>query len=89
MVAGRMSSERFNVVLVWEDGYWEYFLRDIPARRAVEAARRCTQGLLKRSDLQKVMITDEDDCTNFLWERGKGLVYPTREELAATKNPGG
>ena len=28
---------------------------------------------------QKVVVTDMDDCTCFLWEYDKGIVYPPRE----------
>lgn len=71
--------ERFNVI-IWFDGFWEYFLRDVDAKSAVQAAKRCVFNLGERNLADKVMITDEDDNTNFLWERGKGIVYPPREE---------
>ena len=74
-------SERFNVV-VWYEGYWEYFVRDVGDREAVETAHRLVQTLGKRGLVDRVQITDSGDFTNFLWERDKGIVYPTPEMRA-------
>jgi hypothetical protein len=71
----------FNVVIWFDDGFYEYFVRDVPAQEAVLAAKRCIDGVLGRTGLVvKVQITDQGDYTNFLWERDKGIVYPTQTE---------
>lgn len=74
-----MTTERFNVV-VWYEGFWEYFVRDVDDREAVETAYRLTQTLGERGLVDRIQITDSDDFTNFLWEADKGIVYPPREE---------
>jgi len=67
----------FNVVIWFDDGFYEYFVRDVPAVEAVLAAKRCIDGVLGRTGLVvKVQITDSGDYTNFLWERDRGIVYP-------------
>jgi len=40
-------------------------------------------GMVKR-----VIVTDGGDMTNFHWEYGKGVVFPTKEEVDAIKNEG-
>lgn len=74
-----MPEERFNVVIFYEGGWWEYFLRDATAENAAKAAKRCVVNLGERGLVEKVMITDADDFANFLWERGKGIIYPIEE----------
>ena len=69
--------ERHNVVVFDSDGFWHYAAQGLDAERAVLEARSCVHlaehGAL---DAAKIIITDEDDFTNFLWERGKGVIYP-------------
>lgn len=72
-------TERFNVVIFDPEGYWHYGLRDATAEGAVRVARFWVDRA-DREDIARIMITDEDDFTAFLWERGKGIVYPTSEE---------
>lgn len=74
-----MAEERFNVV-IWNGGFWEYFLQDATAENAVHAAKRCVDNLGQRGLIDRVQITDADDFTTYLWERGKGIVYPTEKE---------
>ena len=75
-----MDDERYNVVIFNFEGYGHYAGRDLSAEQAVRAAKR----LVERSSrllIERIIITDEDDMTNFLWERDKGIVYPPREEV--------
>jgi len=74
------DTERYNVVM-WKDGYYEYFLRNVSAERAMKAAGRCIVNLGHRGLVDKVAVTDEDDYTNFQWERDRGIVFPTRDLL--------
>lgn len=70
-------TDRYNVVIFDAAGFSEYYLRDVGARQAVEAAKRIVHGLpVKHGVVARVMITDEDDFCNFLWERDRGIVYP-------------
>ena len=73
-------NERFNVVVYDTFGFWEYAGRDYTAKAAVNKAKRLVE-LADHSDedIERVLITDAGDFTNFLWERGKGVVYPPRQ----------
>lgn len=80
-----MSSEEYSVAVFFTDGNWEYVARFVDAETAVHKAHGYTNpnrpaNLLGLID--KVVITDGGDHTTFLWEKGKGIVFPTREQLA-------
>src|SRR5262245_23718153 len=80
----RMSDDRdeFHVV-VWYGDWYDYALRNVSVEVAVKTAKKITD-MIESGDggeANKVMITDGGDNTNFLWEVGKGIVFPTREEL--------
>jgi hypothetical protein len=73
--------DEFSVVVWYPNDAYEYVVRFVGAREAVEIAKRLTDSVGAATGLiTKVMITDGDDNTNFLWEHGKGLIYPSREE---------
>lgn len=74
-----MAKDLFNVV-IWNGGFWEYFVQDATAEDAVKAAKRCVDNLGSRGLVDRVQITDSDDFTTFLWEKGKGIVFPTEKE---------
>jgi hypothetical protein len=75
-----MSEERFNVVVWFPNDTYEYVGRNLPPKAAVEMAKHYTERPAARYGLiAKVMITDDGDYTNFLWEHGKGIVYPPKE----------
>lgn len=70
-------TDRFNVVLYDAAGFWRYVgPRDIDARDAVDLARDLIVKADSDADIDRILITDQDDFTNLLWERGKGLVFP-------------
>ena len=73
-----MPEEQFNVVIFDAEGWHETFLADATAENAVNAAKRCVDRLGARGIVDKVIITDEDDFTVFLWQRGEGVVFPPR-----------
>lgn len=68
--------ERFNVVIWDNDDYWRYVEQDMEAEDAVILARIIVDEAIRDGLISKVQIIDEDDFTNFLWERGKGIVFP-------------
>lgn len=84
------NMERFNVITWFPDGAYIYeaggdnkHRGPLPGEEAVYLARDLTRrpaALLGIID--KVQITDADDFTVFLWEKGK-VVFPTREECGA------
>jgi hypothetical protein len=71
-----MSVERFNVVVFDRQGYWWYADRQVNAEQAVRSAHRCVCLAEAGGTAAKIIITDDDDFTNFQWEHGKGIVYP-------------
>ena len=78
----REPVERFNVVIYDEEGYWDYAERNVSADKALDAVQRLiTLAADPDSDIDRVMITDEDDNTTFLWTYDEGLVFPTEKEL--------
>jgi hypothetical protein len=67
----------FSVCQFFSDGFHKYHLRWVDAKTAVYAAKACTESAGARSGLvQRIIITDGGDCTNFEWEFGKGITYP-------------
>jgi hypothetical protein len=71
-------TDLFNVVVFDGEGFSTYVRRESEAKEAVEA-HRLVMLALDGAGIDRVMITDDGDCANFLWERGKGIVYPARE----------
>lgn len=60
-----------------DEGFYSYVGVDYTAEQAVKMALRIVTGAAAHMGLvSRVMITDEDDFANFLWERGKGVIYP-------------
>jgi hypothetical protein len=69
--------ELFNVVQVMEDGTEEYVRRNVSAEEAMKAVAHYTHNVATSLGLTKqVIITDQLDCTNLLWEKGKGFTFP-------------
>jgi hypothetical protein len=80
-----MSNEReFNVVQFFPDETYEYVRRNVSAEEAVEAARSyTTRPAALMGVIQRVIITDGGDSTNFEWRFGEGVVYPPRQAAEA------
>jgi hypothetical protein len=77
-------TERFDVVVYDIAGFWTYAARDLDAKAAVDRAKHLVDMADDRNEgIDRVLITDSDDFTTFLWERGKGVVYPPLKESAA------
>ena len=71
----------YNLVVYYGESY-NYEMRDVSAESAVQGARRITQSVVAKTGIiTKVIITDAGDFTNFHWEYGKGVIFPTEEEL--------
>lgn len=76
-----MTTELFNVVQFFENGVYEYVRRNVPAADAVEAFKHYCNSLGAQMGMTvRVIITDQGDCTNAVWEFGKGITYPKQEE---------
>jgi hypothetical protein len=79
-----MSSGEFSVVQFFEDGSYEYVRRYVDAEEAVKTAHHyCYSVGARCGTTVKVIITDGGDCTNFVWEYDKGVVYPPRTDPEA------
>jgi len=74
--------EEFSVCQFFEDGTHEYARRYVSAKEAVETSKMYTESVAaKLGIVRRVIITDGGDFTNFEWQFGKGVTYPTREQL--------
>lgn len=49
--------------------------RFVSAQEAIDAIKRLTLGP-GSFIVQRAIITDAGDCTNFEWVQGKGVVFP-------------
>lgn len=66
----------FNVCQFFIDGTYEYVRRYVSAEAAVNAFKHYTNNVAtKIGVVDRVIITDGDDCTNLEWRRGKGFTY--------------
>lgn len=74
-------SDLYNVVQFFDDGTHEYVRRNVSPQKAVEVAKAYTESVgAQLGTTVAVIITDDEDLTNFRWEYGKGIVFPSREE---------
>lgn len=64
----------FNVVMFDAEDYSTYVARGLPAKEAVETAKRVVDTADGKI-IRRVIITDEDDCTNFEWKYGEGITF--------------
>ncbi len=74
----------FSVWRWFEDDWHECVGKNLDARNAVELAHSYTvRPSAQLGIIQKVTIVDSGDDTAFLWEYGKGVIFPMRIECAA------
>ncbi len=75
-----MSTGEFNVCQFFEDGSYEYVIRNADPRTAVETAKRFTESVgAKIGTTKRVIITDAGDNTNFEWKFGEGVTFPPND----------
>ena len=68
--------DEFNVWWWDSSGGQHEELRFVSARTAVERAHTLTQGPAAQLGIvERVIITDGGDCTNFEWKNGKGITF--------------
>jgi hypothetical protein len=85
LVEGKTHGE-FSVFWWDPQGNYHAEKRYVDAKEAVETAKSLTERPAALIGMvRKVIITDGGDFTNFMWEYGKGLIYPPKEELDARK----
>ena len=79
-----MSENEFSVYW-WDaqDGQHEE-KRFVSAEEAFSAVERLTKGPASLLGIvNRVIITDGGDFTNFEWKKGLGVVFPTEADIAA------
>ena len=72
------SLTRGEFSVYWWDPFETYHVekRFCGAQEAVETAHSLTtRPAAMMGIVRRVMITDADDCTNFVWEYGKGVTF--------------
>jgi len=79
-----MSENEFSVFWWDPTGSYHKELGFVSAEAAMEKAISLTRRPAALIGvIRKVMITDGGDFCVFLWEFGKGVVFPTKEEIEA------
>jgi hypothetical protein len=74
--------ERFNVVVFDAEGFWGYVQKDLDAEEAVLLARVWVGDAGNDAFIHRVMIESvSDETTAFLWQRGKGIVFPKGDPI--------
>jgi len=67
----------FSVCQFFNNGEHEYVRRAVDAEEAVKAARHYTDNVASTLGIvERVIITDADDCCCFEWKRGEGVTFP-------------
>lgn len=77
-----MSSNEFSVYQFFMDDSYERVREFVSAEEAMQAFKHYTTNVSSRIGMTKrVILTDGGDCICFEWIHGKGIVYPTPEDL--------
>ena len=70
-------SDEFSVVVFYDAEWHDYVRRNVSAREACEVAAKYARGPLGTSGyIQRIIITDGGDATNFEWKHGIGITFP-------------
>jgi len=76
----QMSEGEFSVCQFFRDDSYEYVCRFVDAETAVEKFKHYTTSVgAQIGTTVRVIITDGGDCTNYEWQFGRGLTYPSPE----------
>jgi len=77
-----MSDTQYSVNCEFSDGTQTYTKRWVTVEEATGEFEHVISSVAAKTGLLKrVIITDGGDMTNAIWEQGKGIVYPTPEDL--------
>lgn len=78
------DNERFCVYQFFDTGGYERVREFVSSEEAVKAARHYTTSVAARMGITtRVIITDGGDLICFEWIYGKGVVFPTEEQVDA------
>jgi hypothetical protein len=71
------ETEEFSVCQFFPDGSYEYVLRFVSAKEALQTAKYYTAKISAGpGQATRVIITDGGDCIAFEWVYGKGITFP-------------
>lgn len=71
-----MSGGEFSVYQFFVDGSYERVREFVSAEEAIKAARHYTDNVAtKLGVVERVIITDGDDCCCFEWKRSQGVTF--------------
>ena len=74
-----VERDEFSVYVFRPDGSYTRELSFVSSKRAVEWAKWLTEERAARhGEVAKIVITDGDDNTVFLWRFAEGVVFPPR-----------
>lgn len=75
-------SKEFSVAQFFTDGNYEYVRRFVTIEEAITAFKHYTDSVaVKMGMVSRVIITDGGDLICYEWEYGKGLTYPTPDQM--------
>ena len=81
-----MSVGEFSVCQFFADESYEYVIRFVDAETAVRKAKALTETVGARlGTTKRIIIADGGDCTNFEWQFGQGVTFPTPAQRAAAQ----
>lgn len=81
-----MSKGQFSVHQLFADDTTETVLTGVDPETAVLTAWKLVRSVGGRiGNTVRITITDGGDCTNFIWEYGKGVIFPTEAECDAMR----
>ena len=71
------SSGEHSVCQFFRDGTYEYVRRYVGPKEAIDAATTYSSNVSAAIGMtRRVIITDADDCLNWEWRFGEGVVFP-------------
>lgn len=77
-----MSGE-FSVCQFFPNEDYQYFVRFVDAETAMLKAKGLIESVGGRiGTTKRVIVTDGGDSICFEWQHGKGITFPTQQDLA-------
>jgi hypothetical protein len=74
--------ETFSVCQFFEDETYEWVRQNVSAEEAVKAFQHYTNNVASKIGItNRVIITDSGDCIAYEWKKGKGITFPSQEEI--------
>jgi hypothetical protein len=72
-----MSLGEFSICQFFADDSYDYELRNVDAKTAIECAARLAGSVGGRlGTTKRIIVTDGGDCTCFEWKHGEGVTFP-------------